>query len=493
MEKLIIALDQGTSSSRAIAFDHKGSTRAISQQDFRQIYPQDGWVEHDPEDIWQSQLSCLQSVTEEIGGSEQIAAIGITNQRETAVVWNRQTGKAIHNAIVWQDRRTAERCEQLKASPEAAKIQQKTGLIIDSYFSATKVEWLLNHVDGARSLADAGELAFGTIDSWLVWKLSGGRQHVTDYSNAARTMLFDIHKGRWDEDLLKIFNIPKTMLPAVVESSAVTAETCPQATGLQCKIAGIAGDQHAALFGQLALRPGMIKNTYGTGCFAMMNTGDKAMVSDHRLLTTIAWRLEGKTTYALEGGVFIAGALIQWLRDDLGLFTEAGETESLANSVDDCGGVTIIPAFVGLGAPHWNPYARGMICGLTRATKPAHLIRAALEAIALQSYDLIETMKKDSGLVIENLRVDGGASENKVLMQMQADFLQTEVVRPKILETTALGAAFFAGLAVGFWDDVDALKGLWQQEASFTSDMPEERRAATLERWRHALRMVQTK
>ena len=490
MTEVIVALDQGTSSSRAIAFDHSGRVVCQAQQEFPQIYPADGCVEHDPLAIWQSQLDCLKKVLS--NSKITVKALGITNQRETTLLWNKKDGKPIHNAIVWQDRRTTTYCEDLKTKGYEKLINQKTGLLLDSYFSATKIVWLLENVEGAKQLAKNGDLAFGTVDSWLIWQLTGGKTHCTDITNASRTMLFNIHQASWDDELLDLFQIPKSILPKVVSNSELIADTDPNVTGESFPISGCAGDQHAALFGQMAISRGMVKNTYGTGCFAMLNTGDEPISSQNKLLTTIAWRIKDQTTYALEGSVFVAGALIQWLRDELKFIDKAANIQSLAESVKDSSGVSIVPAFVGLGAPHWNPHARGLICGLTRSTKPAHIARAALEAIALQSLDLIETMRKDSGIEIKELRVDGGASENDLLMQLQADLIDGLVTRPTVLETTALGAAYFSGLAVGFWKNTDELKNLWRKDRNFAPKLDSDERDKIVDRWNHALRMANT-
>ena len=463
MTTYILSLDQGTSSSRAILFDQKGTIQAIEQQEFRQIYPNSGWVEHDANEIWESQFSVAKNVTTKFSGF--IAGIGITNQRETTIVWNRKSGKPIYNAIVWQDRRTADLCNQLVIGGHSESIRSKTGLVIDAYFSGTKVKWILDNVEGARSMAESGELAFGTVDSWLVWNLTEGRQHITDVSNASRTMLFNIHTLQWDEDLLELFNIPKSMLPEVRSSSEVYGKTT--LLGGEIPISGIAGDQQSALFGQMCVDPGMVKNTYGTGCFILSNTGETAVSSKHNLLTTIAWKIGGKTIYALEGSVFIGGAVVQWIRDGLKLINNAKEIEELALTVDDNGGVYFVPAFVGLGAPHWDPYARGLIIGLTRGTNRGHIARAALESICYQSREVMDAMASDAGKPIKEIRVDGGAAANDALMQLQANIMEVDVVRPNLLETTALGAAYLAGLAVGFWKDIDEIKAQWTLDRKF--------------------------
>jgi glycerol kinase len=463
----ILSLDQGTTSSRAILFDRAGALRAVAQKEFQQIYPQPGWVEHDPAEIWSSQMAtAAEALSRANVPPGDIAAIGITNQRETTLLWDRQTGQPIHNAIVWQDRRTAPLIDRLKAEGQAARVTQKTGLVPDAYFSASKVAWLLEHVPGARAKAQAGQLAFGTIDSWLVYQLTNRQLHLTDVSNASRTMLFNLHTLEWDEELLDWWNIPRSVLPEVRNSSQVYGEA--QAPGLSgIPIAGIAGDQQAALFGQLCLQSGLAKNTYGTGCFLLMNTGTVPVVSKNNLLTTVAWQTGVQTTYALEGSVFIGGAVVQWLRDGLQLIRSAHDIEALAASVKDNGGLYLVPAFAGLGAPHWDPYARGTLCGITRGATAGHLARAALEAIAFQVADLLEAMAADSGLKLAELRVDGGAAANNLLLQWQADLLQIPVVRPKVVETTALGAAYLAGLAVGFWRQPEELARQWQVDRAF--------------------------
>jgi glycerol kinase len=462
MSEYILALDQGTTSSRAILYNRRGEAVSTAQSEFTQIYPSPGWVEHDPEEIWSTQAGVLVEATARAAiRSSDIAAIGITNQRETVVVWNRKTGKPVYNAIVWQDRRTAEFCDQLNKSGQSQIIREKTGLVTDAYFSATKVQWILNNVKGARELAEKGDLAFGTIDSWLLWKLTEGEVHITDVTNASRTMLFNINTLRWDEELLEIFSIPGSMLPEVRSSSEVYATT-KGILSTPVPVAGIAGDQQAALFGQMCTEPGMIKNTYGTGCFLMMNIGKKPIMSNSNLLTTIAWQVGGETTYALEGSIFIAGAVVQWLRDGLGIIGSSGDIEKLASEVTDCGGVCFVPAFTGLGAPHWNQYARGTVTGITRGTTAAHIARAALESIAFQTLDVVQSMQTDSGVDIRELRVDGGAAVNNLLMQFQSDILQARVVRPSSTETTALGAAYLAGLATNFWGDIDEIRGQWQ-------------------------------
>lgn len=470
----ILAIDQGTTSSRAIVFDRNGEIKEIAQKEFRQIFPKSGWVEHDPEDIWNSQLEVLNDAIGKLPQKDLIKGIGITNQRETTLLWNRETGEPVYNAIVWQDRRTADYCNEIAEQGFDKTIQEKTGLIIDAYFSASKIHWILENVDGARELAEKGQLAFGTVDSWLIWKLTEGKVHITDVSNASRTMLYNIHDLTWDKELLEIFDIPASLLPEVKSNSEVYAETSPAIIGSAIPIAGIAGDQQAALFGQLCLDQGMVKNTYGTGCFILMNIGEKPIISKNKLVTTIAWKIGDEVNYALEGSVFIAGAVIQWLRDEMKLIQAAPETEEISQSIKDTDGVYFVPAFAGLGAPHWNPKARGTLLGLSRGTKPAHIIRAALESIAFQSRDVILAMEHDSGSKIKELRVDGGAALNNFLMQVQADLLKADVLRPKVTETTALGAAYLAGLAVGFWKDTHELQQQWQVDKKFVRDSKKE-------------------
>ena len=483
--KHILALDQGTTSSRAIVFDHSGSVVASAQKEFRQIFPKPGWVEHDANEIWATQLHTAQAAIAKAGlTATDIAAIGITNQRETTVVWDRDSGAPIHNAIVWQDRRTAGRCDQLKARGFAPMIKRKTGLVVDAYFSGTKLEWLLKNVPGARARAKAGKLAFGTIDSWLVWHLTGGRVHVTDPSNASRTMLFNL-KGDWDDELLKLLGVPRSVLPEVRSSSEVYAKTT--LFGGSIPIAGIAGDQQAALFGQACTEPGMVKNTYGTGCFMLMNTGTRPMASKNNLLTTVAWRIGKRTEYALEGSIFIAGAVVQWLRDGLGIIQSSSEVESLASRVADTEGVYLVPAFAGLGAPHWDQYARGILAGVTRGTTAAHIARAALEGIAFQVADVLRAMEADAKIKLKELRVDGGASANNLLMQFQSNLLGVPVVRPKVTETTALGAAYLAGLAVGYWKDQKQIAAQWQVDRRFTPAMKAAERKRLGAGWRKAL------
>jgi glycerol kinase len=491
MADYILALDQGTTSSRAILFNRQGQIINIAQQEFTQIYPEAGWVEHDAEEIWTTQLNCAREAIAGAGiTASDIAAIGITNQRETTVIWDRATGKPIHNAIVWQCRRTASICDTLKKEKFDRVIRKSTGLVTDAYFSGTKVAWLLDKVKGARKKAEAGELAFGTIDTWLIYKLTGGQTHVTDVSNASRTLLYNIRKERWDKTILDKLRIPESVLPTVKSSSEVYAETSPELFGSPIPIGGIAGDQQAALFGQACFKPGMMKNTYGTGCFLLMNTGEQATTSKTGLLTTIAWRTGGETEYALEGSVFIAGAAIQWLRDGLQIIASAPETEALATSVSDNQGVYFVPAFVGLGAPYWDQDARGAIVGLTRGTTRAHIARAALEAMAYQTRDVVECMQKDSGIKARELRVDGGATRNDFLCQFQADLLGIPVVRPVITETTALGAAYLAGLAVGFWKSEKEIASQWQVEKRFEPQMKKGERERLYDGWREAVARV---
>jgi len=467
MGNYILSLDQGTTSSRAIVFDHEGSIVAVSQKEFEQIYPVPGWVEHNPLEIWASQVSVATEVLAKAGlNSVDVNAIGITNQRETTIVWDKESGIPVYNAIVWQDRRTSEYCDSIRME-HGDMIRKKTGLIIDSYFSATKVRWILENVTGARQKADEGKLLFGTVDSWLIWKLSGGATHVTDVSNASRTMLFDINTLEWDKQLLAIFDIPASMLPEVKSSSEVFGHTAGNILATKIPIAGIAGDQQAALFGQMCTKVGMVKNTYGTGCFMLMNIGSKPAMSANNLLTTIAWKINGEVTYALEGGIFIGGAIVQWLRDELGLIKSSAEVEELAAKVKDNGGVYIVPAFAGLGAPHWDQHARGTITGITRGTNSGHFARAALESIAYQTMDVLKSMEADAGTPISELRVDGGATANNILMQFQADIMKCRVIRPQVTEVTALGAAYLAGLATGFWKDVEEISAQWKVERNF--------------------------
>ena len=467
--KYILAIDAGTTSSRAILFDHEGNQKAVAQHEFPQYFPQESWVEHDALEIWETQLKAIQEVISTDGiAREDIAAMGITNQRETTIIWDRATGVPVHKAIVWQDRRTASICEKLNA--HAQTFLDKTGLVLDAYFSGTKIKWILDSDPLLRQRAEAGELAFGTVDSWLIWKLTNGEIHTTDVTNASRTLLYNIHELKWDEELLSLLDIPLALLPKVVSSSEEVGKTSENILEAAIPISGIAGDQQAALFGQLCLSPGDVKNTYGTGCFCIMNTGEKAVVSNNKMLTTIGWQRNGKTFYALEGSVFIAGALIQWLRDQLNLIANAPEVEALAKTVDHNGGVTFVPALSGLGAPYWDPEATGAIMGITRGTEKGHIARAALEAIALRSRDIIIEMQKDAGVEISSLKVDGGATENNLLMQIQANLLEKNVIRPNTTETTALGAAFFAGLAIGFWKDENELNAIWKQDRIFSPE-----------------------
>jgi glycerol kinase len=466
--KYVLALDQGTTSSRAILFDEKGHIVTIAQKEFEQIFPRPGWVEHDPDEIWSTQAGVMGEVIAKADvDASDIAGIGITNQRETTVVWDRKSGRPIHNAIVWQDRRTAEMCDRLREAGHEDLVRDRTGLVIDSYFSGTKVRWILDNVDGAWDAARRGDLCFGTIDSWLIYRLTSGKLHVTDVSNASRTLLYNIHSQSWDDDLLELLDIPRSLLPEVRQSSERYGETSGKVLSKQIPIAGIAGDQQAALFGQMCTERGMGKNTYGTGCFVLMNTGSEPVASRNHLLTTTAWKVGDELDFALEGSIFIGGAVVQWLRDGLGIIRSSGEVEALARKVDNTDGVFVVPAFTGLGAPHWDPYARGIIIGITRGTSSAHIARASLESIALQTYDVVRAMEDDSGVRMSELRVDGGASANDLLMQMQADLLGIPVVRPKILETTALGAAYLAGLAVGFWKDRSEIESHWEVDRTF--------------------------
>ncbi|MBE3579052.1 MAG: glycerol kinase GlpK [Caldanaerobacter subterraneus] len=488
MAKYVMALDQGTTSSRAIIFDHSGKMIASLNKEFRQIYPKPGWVEHDPMEIWESQIEVAKGVIEKAGiKPEDIAAIGITNQRETTVVWDKNTGKPIYNAIVWQCRRTAPICDELKNRGFDKKIREKTGLVVDAYFSGTKVKWILDNVEGAREKAERGELLFGNIDTWLIWNLTRGKVHVTDYSNASRTMLFNIHELKWDKEILEELNVPENMLPEVKPSSHVYGYTDKSIFGVEIPIAGDAGDQQAALFGQACFKPGMAKNTYGTGCFMLMNTGEKAVPSKTGLLTTIAWGIDGKVEYALEGSIFITGAAIQWLRDELRIIDSAPQSEEYALKVEDTNGVYVVPAFVGLGAPYWDMYARGVIVGLTRGAKREHIIRATLESIAYQTRDVLEAMQEDSGIKLQALKVDGGASANNFLMQFQADILGVPVDRPQVIETTALGAAYLAGLAVGFWNSREEIEKNWNIDRRFKPAMAEEKREKLYRGWKKAV------
>lgn len=489
MKQYLMALDQGTTSSRCIIFDRKGQVVSVAQKEFTQYYPQGGWVEHDPMEIWSTQMGVAREAMEQVGiGHEEIAALGITNQRETTILWDKKTGTPIYPAIVWQCRRTAEVCDQLRKQGWEDRIFQKTGLKLDAYFSATKIKWILDHVDGARQRAKQGEILFGTVDAWLIWRLTKGKVHATDYTNAARTMLYNIVERQWDQELLDLLDIPKELLPEVHDSSYVYGETDSTLFGGPIPIAGVAGDQQASLFGQVCFQRGESKNTYGTGGFLLMNVGETPVFSRHGLLTTIAWGLNGKLTYALEGSVFVAGAAIQWLRDELGLISSAAESEKIAMSVEDSNGVYMVPAFVGLGAPYWDAYARGTITGLTRGANRKHIVRAVLESLAYQTYDVVELMGQEAELEsLPCLKVDGGASANNFLMQYQADLLQTEIQRPQCIETTALGAAYLAGLGVGFYSDIEEIKGNWQKERSFSSTISQEERDDRIKGWRTAV------
>jgi glycerol kinase len=487
MKEFILALDQGTTSSRAIVFDRNGLPVANAQNEFRQFYPKPGWVEHDPEEIWSTQAGvALEAITKAGLESVNISAIGITNQRETTIVWNRKTGKPVYNAIVWQDRRTADFCDTLKNNGHSIMVRDKTGLIIDAYFSATKIRWILDNVKDARKLAEDGQLAFGTVDTWLVWNLTRGQLHITDVSNASRTMLYNIHTLRWDEELLKLFNIPAGLLPEVRSSSEIYGKTVGHFAS-SIPVAGIAGDQQSALFGQMCIEPGMVKNTYGTGCFMMMNIGNKPINSNSKLLTTIAWEIGNDTQYALEGSIFIAGAVVQWLRDGLGIIKKSDDVEKLAAKVSSSEGVYFVPAFAGLGAPHWNQHARGTIVGITRGSTSAHIARAALDSIAYQTLEVLLAMQKDSGIDIRELRVDGGATVNNQLMQFQSDLLQTKVIRPKITETTALGAAYLAGLAVNYWSDINEIRQQWQIDRTFSPQIEKSETISLIKDWHRAV------
>ncbi len=490
-EKFILALDQGTTSSRAIVYDKAGKIRSFAQKEFPQYFPKPGYVEHDPQEIYSSQISvAAEAITKLNIHDLDIDAIGITNQRETTIVWERKSGKPVCNAIVWQDRRTSGYCDQLKAEGHQDLIRQKTGLEIDAYFSGTKIKWVLDNIPGARKKAERGELAFGTVDSWLIWNLTNGRKHLTDVSNASRTMLFNIHALEWDEELLQLLNIPASMLPEVKSNSYPFGVTDSLIFSKKIPITGVAGDQQAALFGQMCIHKGMVKNTYGTGCFIVLNTGNEAIESKNRLLTTIGWKMNDKVTYALEGSVFVGGAVIQWLRDEMGFLRQASSSERLAASVEDNGGVYFVPAFTGLGAPYWNQDVRGTIYGLTRGTSKAHIVRAALESIAFQSYDVIRAMEQDAGFRIDKLRVDGGAAANDLLMQIQADVLQTKVQRPEVVESTSLGAAYFAGLQTGFWSDVSEIESQWQMEKEFKPEQSHEVVQPMLDQWHKVVSMI---
>ena len=489
--KYILALDQGTSSSRALVFDKGGNICSTAQREFPQIFPRSGWVEHDPHQIWASQASVVAEAISTIGiNGHDIAGIGITNQRETTIVWDKETEEPVYNAIVWQDRRTADYCDHLREEGKVDFIRDKTGLILDAYFSATKVKWILDNVPGARRRAEEGKLLFGTVDSWLVWRLTRGEVHVTDVSNASRTMLYNIHTLDWDQELLDLFDIPRSMMPDVRSSSEVYGHTTTTLFAHKLPISGMAGDQQAALFGQMCIEPGSVKNTYGTGCFLLMNSGDKPIRSENDLLTTIAWKIGDKVTYALEGSIFVGGSVVQWLRDGLKCIRTSEEVEELAASVPDTDGVYFVPALTGLGAPWWDQYARGSISGITRGTTTAHIARAALEGIAFQTYDIVRAMERDSGLALANLKVDGGASRNNLLMQFQSDILACEVLRPRITETTALGAAYLAGLAVGFWESIAEIQSQWQVERAFTPFGDTARVAQQIEGWHKAVEAV---
>lgn len=487
-EKYILSLDQGTSSSRAIVFDHDGKICSVAQKEFTQYFPKSGWVEHEPHEIWSSQAAVIAEAISAIGiNGLNIAAIGITNQRETTLVWDRDTEEPIYNAIVWQDRRTSGYCDELKEKGYVDMIRRKTGLIVDAYFSATKIKWILDNVPGARERAEKGKLMFGTVDTWLVWRLTRGEVHVTDVTNASRTMLFNIHTLDWDDELLKLFDIPRSMMPEVKQSSEIYGHTTTTIFAHEVPIAGIAGDQQAALFGQMCTEPGSVKNTYGTGCFLLMNTGEKPILSENRLLTTIAWKINGKVNYALEGSIFVGGSVVQWLRDGLKCIQSSSDVEALAASVPDTGGVYFVPALTGMGAPYWEPDARGLICGISRGTTTAHIARAALEGIAYQTYDIVKAMERDARLPITNLKVDGGASRNNLLMQFQSDILDTEVLRPEVTETTALGAAYLAGLAVGYWKDIDEIRSQWRVDRTFVPGGNSEEVARSLKGWKDAV------
>ncbi|MEO9023017.1 MAG: glycerol kinase GlpK [Ginsengibacter sp.] len=489
MTQYILAFDQGTTSSRAMIFDKSGAIISMAQKEFTQLFPSPGWVEHDPYEIWSTQLGVAAEAVSRAGlNSSDIAAIGITNQRETTVVWDRETGKPVYNAIVWQDRRTATLCDDFKKRNLEQKFREKTGLVIDAYFSGTKINWILKNVEGARQKAEEGKLAFGTIDSWLIWNLTKGKVHATDITNASRTLLFNIHTQDWDEELLQILDVPKSMLPEVKQSSELFGKTSAALFSTEIPIGGVAGDQQSALFGQMCTSPGMVKNTYGTGCFMLMNIGDKPIISKNNLLTTIAWKVNGQIQYALEGSIFIAGAVVQWLRDELGVIRTSAEVEALATSVKDNGGVYFVPAFTGLGAPHWNQHARGIIVGMTRGTNAAHIARAALEGIAYQTMEVLKAMEADSGISIKELRVDGGATVNDLLMQFQADVLNTKVIRPQITETTAMGAAYLAGLAVGFWKDMNEISEQWKIERSFEPNHDEKIMMENIKGWNRAVK-----
>ena len=486
--KYILSIDQGTTSSRSILFDHEGNICSVAQKEFTQIFPKPGWVEHNPQEIWSSQASTIAQVITNVGAeSKDIVAIGITNQRETTIVWDAETGQPVYNAIVWQDRRTADYCKELEAQGLTDKIRQKTGLILDAYFSGTKVRWILENIPGAREKAEAGKLRFGTVDTWLIWNMTHGEKHVTDVSNASRTLLYNIHTLDWDEEMLQLLGIPRSMLPEVKSSSEVYGYTHMPIFSLDVPIAGIAGDQQAALFGQMCTEPGTIKNTYGTGCFLLMNTGDKAVLSKNNLLTTIAWKIGDQVSYALEGSVFVAGSVIKWMRDEMRMFRTSKDIDRLAEKVEDNGGVYFVPALTGLGAPYWDPYAKGTVTGITRGTKLEHVARAALEGIAFETMDIVDAMRKDAGVTLGDLKVDGGVSNSDITMQFQADILGTNVVRPTCVETTAKGAAYLAGLAVGFWSSIDEIKAQWAIDRTFTPTMPAEKVQEAKDGWKDAL------
>ncbi len=492
MQTYILAFDQGTTSCRALIFDKKGTIISTSQKEFTQYFPKPGWVEHDAMEIWSTQVAmAAETVTKKGLEATNIAAIGITNQRETVVVWDKKTGKPVYNAIVWQDKRTADYCDLLKSEGKSGWIREKTGLVIDAYFSGTKVKWILDNVEGVRERAESGDLLMGTIDSWLIWNMTKGELHVTDVTNACRTLLFNINTLEWDDELLKLFTIPKSMLPIVKQSSEVYGQTAPGLFAARIPISGIAGDQQAALFGQMCTKQGMVKNTYGTGCFMLMNIGDKPIVSKNNLLTSVAWQINGKAEYVLEGSIFIAGAVVQWLRDSLKIIKTSEEVEQLAGSVEDSGGVYFVPAFAGLGAPHWNQHAQGTIFGLTRGSTDAHIARAALESIAFQTMDILKAMEADSGISIKELRVDGGATVNNLLMQFQADVLNTVTVRPKVVETTVMGAAFLAGLAVGYWDNLEEIQEIWQTDVHFKPTKDRDSINSHIEGWYKAINALE--
>jgi glycerol kinase len=492
MQTYILALDQGTTSCRAVIFDKAGNIISTSQKEFTQFFPKPGWVEHDPMEIWSTQVAmAAETVTKKGLEAKNIAAIGITNQRETVIVWDKKTGKPVYNAIVWQDKRTAEYCDLLKSKGKSQWIREKTGLVLDSYFSGTKVKWILDNVEGARKRAEAGELIMGTIDTWLIWNMSRGELHVTDVSNACRTLLFNINSLEWDDELLELFTIPRGMLPAIKQSSEIYGHTAPGLFASRIPISGIAGDQQAALFGQMCIREGMVKNTYGTGCFMLMNIGDKPIVSKNNLLTSVAWKINGKAEYVLEGSIFIAGAVVQWLRDSIKIIKTSGDVEKLAGSVPDSGGVYFVPAFAGLGAPHWNQHAKGTIFGLTRGSTDAHIARAALESIAFQTMDVLKAMEADSGISIRELRVDGGATVNHLLMQFQADVLNTVTVRPKIVETTVMGAAFLAGLGVGYWENLEEIQEIWQTDVYFKPTAERDSINSLVKGWYKAIKALE--